>query len=247
MLNPKEESRYTESQTATIEAQRRSTIDASLLDSRAALIAFLLGLTDLLATSNPFWLLGEAGLVLGIALLLGAGRELIAAFRSLLLFLVLVAIASWWESGLLTVGPALARVVALIAWATALFAIAPPEKLVEGLRQWGLPLRIAFIVSAGLRFVPLIASTFHDLRDAQQARGIRFTPFWKHVNAHLALLVPLLREVFRLADQLAQALEARGFSATPRTPVDKRHWHAVDVLIVLLSLSCCIAILFFGR
>jgi len=251
-LNPKGSSQQTESegvinQAPTIENQAYSTVEAKLLDPRAALLTFLGGLIGLLVANNPFWLLSEVGIVLGIVLLLGAGRELLAALRSLLLFLVLVVVASWWEGGLLTVGPAIARVVALVAWAIALFAVAPPEKLVEGLRQWGLPLRVAFIVSAGLRFVPLVASTFHDLRDAQEARGIRFTPFWKHGRAYLALLIPLLREVFRLVDQLAQALESRGFSATPRTPVEKHPWHLVDMLAIVLSLTGCIATLSFGR
>jgi len=226
---PKRPSQQTEfkgviNRAPTIGTQAYSIVDAKLLDPRAALLTFLGGIIGLLATTHPFWLLGEAGIALGIALLLDAGRELLAALRSLVLFLVLIGVASWWEGGLLTVGPAIARVVALVAWAIALFAVAPPEKLVEGLRQWGLPLRVAFIVSAGLRFVPLVASTFHDLRDAQEARGIRFTPFWKHVRAYLALLIPLLREVFRFVDQLAQALESRGFSATPRTPVEQHPW-----------------------
>ncbi len=217
------------------------------VDPRAALLAFLGGLVGLLVTIKPSWLLGEAGIALGMALLCGAGRELITAFRSLLLFLVLVMAASWWEGGPAAVAPAIARVLALVAGATVLFAVAPPEDMAEALRQWGLPLRVAFVVSAGLRFIPLIASTFQDLRDAQEARGIRFFPFWRHVPAYIALLVPLLREVFRLADQLAQALESRGFSAPSRTPVTSYRWHVGDVLVVLVSFGGCIAALLFGR
>ena len=155
--------------------------------------------------------------------------------------------ASWWEGGPAAVAPAIARVLALVAGATVLFAVAPPEDMAEALRQWGLPLRVAFVVSAGLRFIPLIASTFQDLRDAQEARGIRFFPFWRHMPAYIALLVPLLREVFRLADQLAQALESRGFSAPSRTPVTSYRWHIGDVLVVLVSFGGCITALLFGR
>lgn len=67
------------------------------VDPRAALLAFLGGLVGLLLTIKPSWLLGEAGVALGMVLLCGAGRELIIASRSLLLFLVLVMAASWWE------------------------------------------------------------------------------------------------------------------------------------------------------
>lgn len=218
-----------------------------IIDPRAALLTFLAGLIGLLATGKVFWLLSAAAIALGIALLCGAGRELLTAFRALLVFLVLVIAASWWEGGLPLVAAATACVIALIAWAAALFAVASPEQLMEALQQWGLPLRIAFVVSAGLRFVPLVASTYEDVRDAQEARGIRFTPFWRHIRAYIALLIPLLREIFRFVDQLAQALESRGFSATPRTLVTRFRWHAHDVLLVLLGLSSCIIMLLFGR
>ncbi len=247
MLKSKSVSHHTEIQDATIESQEHSLHEARLLDSRAALITFLVGLIGLLETGNPFWLFCETGVLLVIALSLGAGGKLVTMSRSLLFFLVLVALAGWLEGGLLTLTLALARVVALVIWATLLFVVAPPEKLVEGLRRWGLPLRVAFIVDTGLRFVPLVAALFYDLRDAQEARGIRFTPFWKHVRSYLALLLPLLREIFRMIDQLAQALESRGFSARPRTALDKQRWQIWDVLVVIISCICCSVILVFGR
>ncbi|GAC1393479.1 MAG: energy-coupling factor transporter transmembrane component T [Ktedonobacteraceae bacterium] len=247
MLQPKSTSQYTETQAATIESQEDSSCEMRFLDPRAALITFLVGLLGLLETGNPFWLFCETAILLLIALSLGAGRKLVTMSRSLLFFLVLVGLAGWLEGGLTALASTLARVVALVVWATLLFVVAPPEKLVEGLRQWGLPLRIAFVVNTGLRFVPQIADLFHELRDAQEARGISFTPFWKHGKAYLALFLPLLREIFRMVDQVAQALESRGFSAHPRTPLDKRRWKLSDVLILVVSSMCCIAILLFGR
>ncbi|GAC1565456.1 MAG: hypothetical protein NVS3B14_03220 [Ktedonobacteraceae bacterium] len=228
------------SQTRILQAQ-------AILDPRAALLTFLAGLIGLLATGKVLWLLSEAAIALSLALLSGASRELLAALRALLIFLALVIAASWWEGGPLLVAMAVARVIALVAWAATLFAAAPPEQLVEALQQWGLPLRMAFVISAGLRFVPLVASTYQDVRDAQEARGIRFTPFWRHVRAYIALLVPLLREIFHFVDQLAQALESRGFSAVPRTPVTRFHWHILDVLAVFLGWSGCIMVLLLGR
>ncbi|GAC1650238.1 MAG: hypothetical protein NVS4B12_19910 [Ktedonobacteraceae bacterium] len=247
MLKPKSASQSTEIQASTIESQECSLCETRLLDPRIALTAFLVGLVGLLETGNPVWLFCETGILLVLAFLLGAGRKLVTLSRSLLFFLVLVGLAGWLEGGLTTLALALARVIALVVWATLLFVVAPPEKLVEGLRQWGMPLHIAFIVSAGLRFVPQVADLFHDLRSAQEARGIHFTPFWKYGRTYLALLLPLLREIFRMIDQLAQALESRGFSAQPRTPLDKRPWQRPDVFVLVISSICCIVILFFGR
>ncbi|GAC1428732.1 MAG: energy-coupling factor transporter transmembrane component T [Ktedonobacteraceae bacterium] len=246
-MKSKSASQSTEIQATTIKSQEHSSHETCLLDPRAALVAFLVGLIGLLETGNPIWLFCETGILLVLAFSLSAGRKLVTLSRSLLFFLVLVALAGWLDGGVTTLALALTRVAVLVLWATLLFVVAPPEKLVEGLRQWGMPLHIAFIVSTGLRFVPHVADLFHDLRSAQEARGIRFTPFWKYGRMYLALLVPLLREIFRMIDQLAQALESRGFSAQPRTPLDKRRWQWPDVLMLVVSGICCIAILLFGR
>ncbi|GAC1430506.1 MAG: hypothetical protein PVS3B3_02340 [Ktedonobacteraceae bacterium] len=93
----------------------------------------------------------------------------------------------------------------------------------------------------------ILGHLFHKLRDAQEAQGIRFTPFWKHGYAYIALLFPMLREIFRMIDQVAQAVESRGFSAYPRTPLNKRRWKMPDILVLVISGICCIAILLFGR
>lgn len=236
-----------QAQTTLPTSQEQRTEVTQYLDPRAALLAFIADLVGLLVIGKPAWLLSEAGIAVALALLCGAGSKLMGALRALFVFLLIIIVASWWEGGSLLVIIALARVMAFVAWAAAFFEVAPPENVVESLQQWGLPLQVAFVVSAGLRFVPLVAATYQELRDAQEARGIRFTPFWRHVNAYIAILVPLLREIFRFADQLAQAMESRGFSATPRTSPARTHWHAIDILVVLLSVSGTLIIILFGR
>ncbi|GAC1349356.1 MAG: energy-coupling factor transporter transmembrane component T [Ktedonobacteraceae bacterium] len=217
------------------------------LDPRAALLTFLIDLIGVFVTGNVIWLLGEVSIAVVLTLLCRAGRKLLVTLRMLLFFLLVILVASWWEGGLHLVIITLARVLALVAGTTAFLEIAPPEDVVEALQQWGLPLQVAFVVSIGLHFVPLVAVTYHELREAQEARGIRFTPFWRHVHAYVAIVIPLLREVFRLADSIAQAMESRGFSATPRTLSARTHWYAIDVLIILLSLSGSLIVLLFGR
>ncbi len=211
------------------------------------MIAFLVGLSGILATGNLVWILGEAAAALGLAVLSGAGRSLARTFRALLVFLALVIAASLWEGGPLLAAAAAARVVALVAWGAALLATASPQALAEALQQWGLPLRVAFVVGAGLRFVPFVAATYRELRGAQEARGIRFAPFWRNLRSYSALLVPLLREIFRVAEHLAQAMESRGFSASHRTRVFVYRWRFRDPVAVFLSVVAFAAVLLFGR
>jgi len=62
--------------------------------------------------------------------------------------------------------------------------------------------QIGILVAMTLRFVPLIKREADDIRDAQRARGVR--------RGMVPLLLPLLIKTLRLADQVSEALEARG-------------------------------------
>jgi energy-coupling factor transport system permease protein len=74
------------------------------------------------------------------------------------------------------------------------------------------------MLAAGLRYVPLIEQKILAIRDAQQARGIDLRPRLRNIANWLALLLPLLVQSFLLADELALAMEARGFSSRTRRP-----------------------------
>jgi energy-coupling factor transport system permease protein len=53
--------------------------------------------------------------------------------------------------------------------------------------------------------------------DAQRSRGIRLEPGWAALRHWPAFLAPLLIQAFTLADELAEAMEARGFSRPGRS------------------------------
>ena len=63
--------------------------------------------------------------------------------------------------------------------------------------------RVSLAVSLVLRFVPDILTRWRDIREAQAARGLASHP--------VALLVPLLVRTLKGADDVAAAIEARGF------------------------------------
>ncbi|KAA5599244.1 energy-coupling factor transporter transmembrane component T family protein [Blastochloris sulfoviridis] len=63
--------------------------------------------------------------------------------------------------------------------------------------------RIALAVSLVLRFVPDILGHYREIREAQAARGLDANP--------LALIVPLVVRTLKDADDIAAAIEARGF------------------------------------
>ena len=109
------------------------------------------------------------------------------------------------------------RVFSLLGISAVCFASLHPEEVGAALAELKIPPGPAFILTAGLRYVPLIEQKIRSIRDAQQARGIDLRPRLANVGNWMALLLPLLVQCFLLADELALAMEARGFSGKRRT------------------------------
>ncbi|MEU0541215.1 energy-coupling factor transporter transmembrane protein EcfT [Nocardia sp. NPDC005978] len=76
------------------------------------------------------------------------------------------------------------------------------ERLLGPLRPLGVrPERVGLLVAMTIRFIPVIREQAELVRSAQRARGIeRSTVF----------LIPLLIRTLRMADQVGEALDARG-------------------------------------
>ncbi len=75
------------------------------------------------------------------------------------------------------------------------------------------------MISMALRFVPTLLEEYERLRMAQMARGADFTagPPAQRMRAVALFAVPLLLSAFRRAEELAMAMEARGYHRGPRT------------------------------
>ena len=89
------------------------------------------------------------------------------------------------------------------------------ESLLRPLGWLGLPVReVSLVSSISLRFVPILAQEAEVLAKAQVARGACLDqgPLWKRLGAFFSVLVPLLIRTFRYADDLALAMEARGYN-----------------------------------
>ncbi len=101
-----------------------------------------------------------------------------------------------------------------------------PGELVDGLERILRPLRvigirshdIALMVSLALRFVPTLIQEMDRIRDAQAARGAAFQGGLINRSRRAAsMLLPVALGAFRRGDELAAAMEARGYCGGPRT------------------------------
>lgn len=66
--------------------------------------------------------------------------------------------------------------------------------------------RVGMALALTLRFVPMLAVVAHEVVEAQKARG--------HNRNLVAVAVPLIVRSLKMADEVSEALDARGFDAT---------------------------------
>tara|TARA_R110000868_G_scaffold97614_2_gene268458 strand:+ start:42874 stop:43476 length:603 start_codon:yes stop_codon:yes gene_type:complete len=82
--------------------------------------------------------------------------------------------------------------------------LAALERALMPLARFGVnPEKVSLAFSMVLRFIPVIAHVGHEIRDAQRARGLD--------KSIIALIVPLIIRTLKMADDVADAIEARSF------------------------------------
>lgn len=113
------------------------------------------------------------------------------------------------------------RILLLVAAAGLLTATTAPLALADGMEDLLSPLKkvrfpaheVAMMTSIALRFVPTLGEEAKRITTAQAARGADFSEggLLRRARAMLPILVPLTVGAFRRADELAEAMESRGY------------------------------------
>ena len=88
------------------------------------------------------------------------------------------------------------------------------ETGLRGLRRLHVPVHeIAMMMSIALRFIPILMDETDKIMRAQEARGADFSSggLIRRAKALVPLLVPLFVSAFRRANDLAMAMESRGY------------------------------------
>lgn len=118
------------------------------------------------------------------------------------------------------------------------------EKLLKPFEKIGLPAHIiAMMISIALRFIPTLIEETQRIMNAQASRGVDLEngSLKEKVMAVLALIVPLFVSAFDRADQLANAMEARGYDPQrPRTRYKVLKMTGVDIA-GMVSAACVLA------
>lgn len=124
------------------------------------------------------------------------------------------------------------------------------ETLLNPFKKLKLPVHeLALMMSISLRFIPTLMDETDKIMKAQMARGSDLSagPLKDRIKAVVPLLVPLFVSAFKRAEDLATAMEVRGYrGGEGRTRFRQLKWGAKDtlILVVLVGLT---AVLWFYR
>ena len=104
------------------------------------------------------------------------------------------------------------------------------------------------MISIALRFIPTLIEETQRIMNAQASRGVDLEngSIKEKIMAILSLIVPLFVSAFDRADQLANAMEARGYDPSiKRTRYKVLKMQTIDYASMILSvvvLCACIGI-----
>ena len=210
------------------------------------LLLLFAGVGAVLASEATAVLLAQAVLV-AILLLLGERKVRARSLRLMVPMTLLVFVLGFLFFDLDIALSLLLRVFSLLGISAVCFACLHPEDLGAALGLLKIPPGPAFMLTAGLRYVPLIEQKIRSIRDAQQARGIDLRPKLKNIGHWMALLLPLLVQCFLLADELALAMEARGFSSKRRKPRRPAGLRARDWAVMIAALCALSWLVYWER
>jgi len=151
------------------------------------------------------------------------------------------------------------RLILLVGGSSLLTYTTSPIVLTDGIERLLKPLEkikfpaheLAMMMTIALRFIPTIIEETDKIIKAQTARGADFDTggLIKKAKAMIPLLIPLFVSSFRRADELALAMECRGYhGGSGRTKLKQLKYKKLDYaayLIFLLFAGICLFLAFF--
>jgi energy-coupling factor transporter transmembrane protein EcfT len=159
-----------------------------------------------------------------------AGGNLVRVYKLMILLFVMSAVLwSFFYKGqtaLCTLGPLVImkesllygitigiRLNCFVLAAIIFLASTPIEDFTYGLSKLGIPFAVSFALTLAFRLTPLFIETGQAIVMAQKARGLDRDSggILRGIRHYVPIIVPVLASRLRRADQLAVALESRGF------------------------------------
>lgn len=209
------------------------------LDARAKLICFILLIAAIILTSSVWGYALILGFIAVLICICGLSvSTVLSSVKRMFWFFVVIfimnalfftsdnAIWHWWIISLSVDGmvqgfSVVFRIIIVLIAANIFTLVTAPlettgaiQALLKPLKLVRLPAdEISMILSVAIQFIPTLLQEADTIKKAQIARGARFESKKLHERAAamLPLIVPMFLSAFKKADELAMAMEARGY------------------------------------
>jgi energy-coupling factor transport system permease protein len=176
-------------------------------------------------------------ILMAMVLLLRLGLPWLNFLKGLGFAVLSFLIIAWLAYDFLTAVVSALRLLAIGSAFFLFFQTTPPEVLSNALLKMGVPYPFAFVLSASMQFAPVLVRRLGNIRDAQRARGIPIEGGLSLLIHLPALAGPLLIQAFKFADELAEAMEARGFGIPGRRFRHEPRFRWMDWMAVIVSVA----------
>jgi len=125
------------------------------------------------------------------------------------------------------------------------------EALLKPFSRLGFPTReLVLVLTIALRFVPTFFEEIEKISQSQRARGVNLdskNPYHR-MKFWVPIFIPLFVSALRHAEELATAMEARGFrSGQPRTRLRQLHLTYADLAAALITVAASLVVIALGR
>jgi energy-coupling factor transporter transmembrane protein EcfT len=103
------------------------------------------------------------------------------------------------------------------------------------------------MLSIALRFIPTLLQETNRIKEAQMARGLDLINcnVTKKVKGAAALMIPVVLNAFSRADQLATAMEARGYQTGPKTYLYELSMTRFDYIVLTVTIITLATLIIF--
>lgn len=104
---------------------------------------------------------------------------------------------------------------------------------------------VGLVFSISMRFIPILSKEAEQIILAQRARGAKFKKrgLFPELRTFIAIIVPLIVLSIKKADELAVAMQVRGFDRAQKTSV-KQDYFQWNLKSSLLCIMAAVAVLF---
>ena len=131
------------------------------------------------------------------------------------------------------------KVACVVPVALLFIACTDPSEFAASLASIGVSYRIGYSVSLALRYIPDVQREYHNISQAQQARGIDLSgkdKVFSRMKNSVAILLPLVLSSLNRIETVSNAMELRGFGKDKkRTWYSQRRMKRNDWLVIALA------------